>query len=251
LTQLGHHLSRYGIALVQVPLSNGMWASGERITCRRCGKIEDLILSNSTDGKHLPLEAVLKKFKRMGWEIRGKRTTCPDCLSPAQRQANITRAADANPLTVYFEEAINLPAPEIIDQLFPTLKETPMAEPATAPAFTAPTRDQKRRIHDEIAGNWDEPRGRYIGNASDQMIADHLKLPRAWVAEIRSDFFGEEGGNEEMVELRAALDRHIDDVERLVTNAMDNAAKFDKVLTELKGMRSRLERIEKSVLPRR
>lgn len=114
----------------------------------------------------------------------------------------------------------------------------------------SPDRITKRRIHDEIVGNWDEHAGRYMGSATDKTIADVLKVPRAWVAEIRADYFGDDGTNEELVGFKADLERSIAEVTTLSNNALDVASKYDKVAENLKTMRQRLERIEKATLPR-
>lgn len=52
--------------------------------------------------------------------------------------------------------------------------------------------DQRRRVFRAVDGNWDEKNRRYIGEATDVSLAAELKVPRAWVAQVRTEAFGEE-----------------------------------------------------------
>lgn len=232
--------SRYGLEIIRLPMTNGMWTSAERATCTTCGRTEDVIDSNKAS--HIPPEIVIKKLRQRGWVFRSKKATCPDCITPAQRvrlkpepghPTFVARAIDIPPGPSTYTEEITVP------------------DIATLPEPRQPSREQKRRIHDEIQGNWDERACRYLGSASDQSIADTLHVTRAWVVEIRSDFFGDSGENADIAAFKTELTARIEEVGKLVENAMTSAARYDDLLKELKGMRSRLERIEKSVLPKR
>ena len=240
VTTFSRAAERFGLEIVRLPMSNGMWTSAERATCSTCDRTEDVIHSNKAS--HIPPEIVVKKLKQRGWLFRGKKATCPFCAAD-QRVREVRAATAAKPTP-----SITSPAPEIPEEM-PTMADQNVVQIDAAPR--APTREQKRRIHQEIEGNWDERAGRYIGSASDQSIADELHVPRAWVVDIRSDFFGDSGENADIAAFKAELATRIEDVEKLVENAMASASRYDDLLKDLKAMKTRLERIEKSVLPKR
>lgn len=252
-TTFSRAAERYGLEIVRLPMSNGMWTSAERATCSTCERTEDVIHSNKAS--HIPPDIVVKKLKQRGWLFRGKKATCPFCAAE-QRGREVRAATAAKPTPsipspvpgkeyteIWFDEAQTIP------EEMPTMADQNVVQIDAAPR--APTREQKRRIHQEIEGNWDERAGRYIGSASDQAIADGLHVPRAWVVDIRADFFGDSGENADIAAFKAELATRIEDVEKLVENAMTSAASFDAVLKEMKALKTRLERIEKSVLPKR
>lgn len=252
-TTYNQYARRYGVHIVDIPLPGNKHTTGLAMTCRKCGFEESIINVSQSGGALMPPEIAVKKFKAKGWEVRGAKTTCPTCLTPNQRQARLRLVEPPPALPVL--EALKPPSEPPMDLSFATVKQTENEEPIMAePAHIRdiePDKAAKRRIHAEIAGNWDERNGRYIGSASDQYIAEALKVPRAWVAEIRSDFFGEDGLNDDAVQLKAQLDVAIAEVQVYATDALNLAEKYDKVLTDLKGIRARLERVEKSLLPRR
>lgn len=85
-----------------------------------------------------------------------------------------------------------------------------------------------------------------------------LKVPRAWVEEIRREAFGDNGGNAEMdelkVDLEAAEKRFSEmsaEAARRLDAAVNACAGLEKVLIDIKEMRRRLERLEVAILPRR
>ena len=251
---------RHGVEVVTVSLPGNKWVTGLEMTCIRCGH-KDQAIGHGRAGDMLPPERALRKFNELGWECRGKKTICPTCLTPAQRQARATARA---PAAVYELAGLSpQPEPEAApeappDELAePTVilietEEPEMPEPETSNVRDiGPDRAAKRRIHDEIAGNWDERFSRYIGSASDQSIAETLKMPRAWVAEIRADFFGDSGANEDIEQLKSMLNGAVARFERTAEDALKVATNLDTQAREVKELRARLERVEKSVLPRR
>jgi hypothetical protein len=241
------------MAIVSLSLPNNAWTMAYEVTCEKCGN-HDQAVSHGTGGRLMPFESALKVFRRFGWEIRGKRTICPDCLTPLQRQARATAAAVVS-LVSPPQKLIEPPTPVSDEIPTETIIETPTEEPTVAEPQRLPLpeldRAAKRRIHDAVAGNWDERAGRYIGAASDQSIADELKVPRAWIAEIRADFFGDDGTNEEVGLLRRDLDVAVIRFDTAADEALRLASAMEKQATEVKALRARLERVEKSLLPRR
>ena len=83
-----------------------------------------------------------------------------------------------------------------------TIRDLSQLGEATTTIMDPSTRRRVFRLIDE---HWDESRGRYENTWSDQRLATDLKVPRAWVEEIRREAFGDNGGNAEMDELKVAL----------------------------------------------
>lgn len=250
---------RHGMEIVNISLPGNKWVEGMEMTCIKCG-FKDQVIGHGNGGGMLPPERALRKFNELGWECRGKKTVCPTCLTPLQRQARLTARAPAPVYTLaglspHPEE--NAASDELPDELAePTVilietEEPEMTEPASNVTSTEPDRLAKRRIHDEIAGNWDEHTSRYIGSASDQTIALALSVPRKWVSDIRADFFGDSGANDDLEKLKEDLGTALAKYSALAEDALKVASNLDGAYQDIKGLKLRLERVEKSVLPRR
>lgn len=84
-----------------------------------------------------------------------------------------------------------------------------------------PTRDEKRAIMDMLKEIYDVDAGRYKGGETDKTIAETLEggIMPGWVAQLREEFFGPDGGNDEM--------------ERLVNELRESQAKLDTKAKEL------------------
>jgi len=105
-------------------------------------------------------------------------------------------------------------------------------------------RASSRRIFKAIEENYDEANERYIGTATDDTIAKDLRVPRAWVEQVREAHFGAAGSNEEIGALTAAVTAKIAEVEKVIDMALTAAGDAEKVKTDLIEMRKRLGRIE-------
>ena len=107
-----------------------------------------------------------------------------------------------------------------------------------------PTRDQKRAIMEEISGSYDTKKQGYIGSISDHSIAHKLAVPRAWVAEIRDEFFGPAGDNEEARLIRREIDatkETLRDAERTMVTLLSEAS------TKLQALEKRQDAIAKQL----
>lgn len=112
------------------------------------------------------------------------------------------------------------------------------------------TRDDRRRVFRAIDEEYDDKNGRYVGNTTDQILADKLHVPRAWVAEVREEAFGPEGGNEEMHRVASTLGTLVSKAESIEKKAMEVAAEAESYREEIKAMRKRLDALTASVGPR-
>lgn len=68
-----------------------------------------------------------------------------------------------------------------------------------------PTREQKREIDDLLRDVYDIDAGCYRQGDTDETVAAGLEVMPGWVAQIREDRFGPDGGNQEMSEIEEAL----------------------------------------------
>lgn len=167
-----------------VPDPTSRHRSGIRIQCADCNA-EAFFAPNS--GGRFPPSAAETHFRRDGWTVgKGpRRDFCPKCTA---KQAEKQKGSNVVEL--------------------PKLK---------APEPRSMTRDDRRLIVAEIKGCWDEERARYMDGWHDERIAQTLgaHVPKAWVTEVREDYFGESGSNEQFDEFIKRLDHATDEMHRI------------------------------------
>lgn len=143
-----------------------------RFTCRSCGRDEWLpaprmAVGSKTGGDVRAVRMLTRELAGRGWYVKSLQwAECPEC--------SVRREKTVKPEKI--------PA---------------AAQPALAPASAAAlTPAMRRRIADEMDAAYDTTHGRYRGNNSDQGVATALSVPRIWVEEVRSLFYGVGKGNE-------------------------------------------------------
>lgn len=151
-----------------------MRCGGSREDGSACESRLDITVHKSTEW---PPEAVNKRAVQKGWRL-GKKPTedrCPDCIRREHpRKGNVVELKPTKPTA-----------------------ETP----------SKPDRDAKRIIFAKLEEVYvGEPHG-YAAGWGDQRVAGDLHVPRAWVAEIRGEFFGDAKGNEEAEALLAEIEK--------------------------------------------
>jgi len=198
----------------------GRYQRFQSTTCRACG-YEGTFLDTTRKGA--PPEMVKKKFQQKGWEM-GQRSTddeCPKCvtkkreLSPAQKRAAFCR----------INNVTRLPA-----------KVTPKEPAVQAEQPRQPNQADKTRIRQHLMDYYDESLGIYQDDFSDRKIGEMLKVPFAWVSNMR-DAMGlgpdenEAGGqfNQAIKEARAEAKRLRADAEA----NLEAAAALEKRLSEI------------------
>jgi outer membrane murein-binding lipoprotein Lpp len=115
-----------------------------------------------------------------------------------------------------------------------------------------PTREQKRHITEMLTACYDTKAGRYTGTETDKTIAEAIGggCMFGWVAAIREDMFGLDGGNEGHAEIATALlelSAKADTLEIVVQAVMDD---LKAVRTEVKAMQDKLTSVVKAVGPK-
>lgn len=145
-------------------------------------------------------------------------------------------------------------------------KVVPM-KPKQSPSEEAPkepTRAQKRQIMDMLEETYDTSAERYSGGDTDETVAEVLGVMPGWVAKLREEFFGPEGGNEDIESLVERLDdiekqmkgiegdckAMVKDAEYIKANAETALRSNEKKLAEVSTLRADLDKIKKAVGPR-
>lgn len=233
---------------------------------------------NPKGSRIIPPSMFARKLRDHHWTIRhGTDPYCPEHsekprveklkTKPTPPKLEIVRPTRSAPPAETFEPGYShdFHAYRVAHIDPPIPKETPMS---TAPirslddlgAATARqmTVEHRRKINREIADNWSDDDLHYLGDMSDQKIAAKLSVPRAWVEQVRVENFGDSGGNEEIDDLKAMFDaklvewdQAVGDAQRTVDKAVEAVGAMERLRSDLKAMRQRLERVEVAVLPRR
>jgi hypothetical protein len=191
-----------------------------RVGTRNHGAVMKATCSCGVGFKHLTdarrgTSQLVKSMQQHGWRVSGNRVTCPNCIA---------------------NERFSLKK-----------KETDMqTQEKVVQDIRKPTPEDRRKIMAELNDCYDIEVGCYAVGETDQTIADRLKVMRGWVTEIRTQFFGESGANDEMLNVRNALDGLIKSTEEHGNVALEFAAKSEQRLAELKTMRERVAALMKA-----
>lgn len=162
----------------------------------------------------------IRKFQNLGWtHIKGK-LRCPSCT---------TKRNDK---------------PKNEGEL--TMAQAPAAD------LRQPTREQKRQIIELLGEVYDTKTERYHGKETDQTVAETIGngVMFGWVASIREELFGPDGGNEEAEELLRdiAIWRKNAEVKALEMHA--NLKDFNEARQKVADLFTRLESLRKSIGPK-
>jgi len=235
-----------------------------QITCAACGKVGET--SAGTGGfKGMPPEVVAKRFQRMGWKVGEKpsKDLCPahaTKVSPGYTVAvdeearTITRSdtGDQLPLTRQNRRALKITPGQLRREAERREKEisrnpygdTPMVDPTPLRAEDPPkpTREQIRKVQDELDARYDIPAQRYKGKMSDKALAELLNFPAAWIAEERERAYGPDDSE--------ALRQRAHDLEVLKGDLAGVAAKIERhveagmaLVDEVNALRKRADRL--------
>lgn len=196
-----------------------------RIICDGCG--DEQIVTNdyerSPSQTWKPNEGqAIRKAQGMGWEYVKGKLHCPACAQKRREP-----------------------------------KEVQVADNVTE--IRQPTREQRRQIADLLGVAYDTEAGRYSAGNTDQSIAAEIGngVMPGWVSEIREQFFGPDGGNDDMDALKADLTAWQDEMEakakamhELLTKATADLRAFNDGRGKAAEFLSRLEKIKAAVGPK-
>lgn len=178
------------------PIS-GKGVSRANAICDDCGREEtvacDYARGSGNDWR--PNEGqITKKLIGQGWAVVKGALHCPACEGKRKIQQK-----KLVPTEVESWDPLEDPTPEI------AMKAKSLA--ATVTTIREPTREEKRQIMGLLEVSYDADAGRYKGADTDQTVAAAIGggVMSGWVAEIREEFFGPDGGNGEMDALLAEM----------------------------------------------
>jgi len=113
-----------------------------------------------------------------------------------------------------------------------------------------PTKAQKRQIMSMLDEVYDADQERYRKGDTDDAVADVLGVMPGWVAEIREEFFGPDGGNENIDELLSEFEKWRNMVETEVRAVAEVKIKLMKAVEQVNSMSQSLQKIKTAVGPR-
>ena len=149
---------------------SGRAHTGPVAKCRHCGVKEYFPRAGGTISAQ-------KFFQNKGWELGRSHhmDMCPECRKPVRKHE---------------------PKPKVTEMEKPSEPTSSKWLEAAKKAETprAISREDRKRIHEAIGLHYLDVG--YEPPWTDKLIAENLKVPQAWVAEIRDEFFGDEGSND-------------------------------------------------------
>lgn len=188
---------------------DGRALSAFRIDCHHDGcKAHQLMVQ--TGAKRMPPTAATQYFRKHGWLVgrTARQDRCPD--HHRQRRAN--------------------PKVSIMDK-------PQAAEPRTM------TREDRRIIMAKLDDVYASETDGYVAPWTDSAVARDLGVPRAWVSEMREEFYGPAMSNAEFDEFLEKASPVIEQCRQLIRNA---SAQLDEA-RRLSGRADELERIAKQI----
>lgn len=114
------------------------------------------------------------------------------------------------------------------------------------------TREQKRQIIEMLTAAYDVKTERYTGAETDITIADAIGggCMFGWVAAIREDMFGPDGGNEEHESLMADLNQWRENADKLASDMHGNLREFNDARSKVATLQTRLDAVLKAAGPK-
>jgi len=197
-----------------IPHNRG--APHAKCVCDECGATQEVAcayvkLRNKSGGK-VPNESQARaKMIKLGWSFSKGKLLCPNCQ---------------------------------------TKKEEPMRQVAKPIPIRQPTKSEKRQIMQMLEECYDTDSECYQQGDTDDTIADVLNVMPAWVVELREEFFGPNGGNEDMAATLLELQNWKKEAQLLIKVHTSAVEKLMGVVDQADDFTNRLERIQKAVGPR-
>ena len=203
------------------PIQQSKGVSRATAVCDDCGAEEVVACTYVRDHhskKTHPNEAQARgKMIGVGWSFVKGKLRCPTC----EAKRKVVNMADAKN------------------------KRAAKVEPDREP-----TRAEKRKIMDMLEDVYDVDRERYMQGDTDDTVAEVLEVMPGWVAKLREEFFGPDGGNESIEALHAELEKAKSDFETIINSGTEMVSLAKKKLAQVSVMAADLEKIRRAVGPR-
>lgn len=193
----------------------------KEVTCDECKTTEVVSAERGRAGEG----QARSKLQKNGWTSIGGVDRCPSCET---KRKGIPEMNQQNKITA----------------------DTPLREPSRA---------QKRGIVEMLDAVYDIEAGRYKGNETDLSVAQTLEdgiLP-GWVAQLREEFFGPDGGNNEIEELHkelreqlALLEKKAADLHQGIQDQLKELRELNQGRESAANLLKRVEKIRAAVGPK-
>lgn len=175
-------------------------------------------------------------FERNGWHV-GKRPQddkCPDCLKKLGIEKKTMNPIMEAKLTAALAPKAG-DATEVLAALTATNKPRDMS------------REEGRIIFAKIEEVYRDEKHGYQNGWSDHRVSADLNCPRAWVEQVRKQFFGPEGSSDEVRQVAEQARAYMAEASTLIARA--EAMRAEAVALAKKGdtIQRRLDAIEKTV----
>lgn len=149
----------------------------------------------------------------------------------------------------------------------PKPKEVPMPQNDNVVAITPvpteelrqPSREQKRQIISLLTEVYDTSAGRYTGGETDKTVAEAIGngVMFGWVAQIRDELFGPDGGNEELEALEADFKAWTEEASAVAKSCHEDIQKalaqlrdYNKLRDKIGALSARIEALKSAIGPR-
>lgn len=178
-----------------------------KVTCDECGR-EDVFpttrIRNGGNAKDINKGHALRKAHAQGWvKVKGK-LRCPTC--EAKRKVVQMKVVEA--------------------------------KPKQAPREMTPK--EKVQIYALLADVYDMDAGRYRKGDTDDVVAELIGVPPAWVAQIREADFGPGGSNDDIRTVEAALKKSSAALEKLGVDLSEAEKEVARIRSDMDEERQRL-----------
>lgn len=184
-----------------------------------CGSCGTFTWVRRTTHPQMSTELVHQQFRKQGWQLgkTARKNVCQRCLHPAEKLMGSTIVADGfatGPVLAVVPDPQPQPAPKEHQTMavLPSQKPRPL------------TGAETRQVSALLEEHFDEKMGKYDDKWDDQTVADKVNVPRASVANLRIEGWGQirafpdiEALKSEAIELRSMLndfDHRIREAER-------------------------------------
>jgi hypothetical protein len=114
---------------------------------------------------------------------------------------------------------------------------SPATKPVTVGRAAEPPREatlaDRRAIADALDKSYHVSAERYMGDDSDQKVAERLNMPRAWVTSVRAMLYGQLDRNEAADAMMKRWNELADQAKTLETQAYDLTAKAEQLRKDI------------------
>jgi hypothetical protein len=188
----------------------GRRVSAVKITCAKCGEVHRLprpYMQNCVGTEEQEAAQITRKLKKAGWAVgaTAAHDRCPACAKPANKEAR-------------------------------TMPE----DQGTAAPPRQMQREDRRIIFEKLNEVYIDEKSGYSADWTDQKMADHLGVPRAWVVQIRDENFGPSGGNEKIA-------AQIQEADQVLAQAKKVAAEMQSEASKVLAAVGRLDAVMRDV----